>query len=123
MSCLKLGQDGDVIMTSNSIDRITNEQFVLSLRETWCSDYRETAFLKDIPRLIKRLQIQVKSCELYGPFLEENKVDAILKSLEIISQDIQMDSTQILMIREELSRYVSFNHHLILSLSSHEYIK
>jgi hypothetical protein len=104
MSCLKLSQDGDVVIAMNSIGRITNEQFVLSLRETWCSDYRQTAFLKDIPRLIKRLQIQVKNCEIYGPYLDDNKVDAILKSLEIICQDIQMDSTQIQTIREELSK-------------------
>jgi D-alanine-D-alanine ligase-like ATP-grasp enzyme len=103
MSCLKLNQDGDIVI-NNSIGRITNEQFVLSLRETWCSDYRETAFLKDIPRLIKRLQIQVKNCEIHGPYIDDHKVDAILKSLEIICQDLQMDSTQIQAIREELSK-------------------
>jgi hypothetical protein len=103
MNCLKLDAAGDVIALETH-ERITNEQFVASLREAWSSDYRESAFLRDIPRLIKRTQIQTSDHEIKGPFGEDDKVEAILKTLEIISVDTNFDQNCLNAIREELSK-------------------
>jgi hypothetical protein len=117
MSCLKLDADGDVIAMETQ-GRITNEQFVMSLRDAWSSDYRQSAFLRDIPRLIKRTQIQTSNYEIKGPFTEDDKVEAILKTLEIICEDTNFDQHRLEIIRGELSKLTNSLILLLLSLNS-----
>ena len=102
MSCLKL--DGENQVISSTSERITNEQFVTSLRETWKTDYRQSAFLRDIPRLIKRTQIQTSNYEIQGPFLEETKVNSILKTLEVIAIDRNNEIDTLNEIKQELNK-------------------
>jgi hypothetical protein len=82
-----------------------NTEFLRGMRNMWHKDYSDTAFLRDIPRLIKRTQVQTSNFEYHGPFAEEeSKVGAIFSVLEVIAQDTNFDADKMSMLRNSISR-------------------
>jgi hypothetical protein len=96
MSCLKIEEDTPHVV------RTSNDQLVSSLKDMWEADFRESAFLRDIPRLIKRTQIQTSDFEIHGPYVEDSKVWSIMKCLETISNDMCCDQDHIATLKENI---------------------
>lgn len=84
MSCINKNTDEPPLVVATS-----NAEFLKSLRQSWDRPYTESAFLKDIPRLVKRVQVQTRDGALHGPAAEDtSKVEAIVALVELISREL-----------------------------------
>ena len=83
---------------------IMHTEFLVGMRDMWAKSYRETAFLRDIPRLIKRTQVQTSDFAFHGPFADETTVDAIYAVLSLVSTDMDFDREQVESIRKSMPR-------------------
>lgn len=67
----------------------TNAEFLSTLRDSWEAPYDHTSFLKDIPRLVTRMQIQTRDGVMYTPASsvdgESGKVRAVAELVELVS--------------------------------------
>lgn len=101
MSCINKDEDEPLVQATS------NKEFLESLQKTWQRSYLESAFLKDIPRLVKRVRVQTKDGVLHGPAAEEtSKVEAIVSLVELISRELGLveDEQAIAGIRNSLDR-------------------
>mmetsp|Transcript_2096 Transcript_2096/g.3264 ORF Transcript_2096/g.3264 Transcript_2096/m.3264 type:complete len:243 (+) Transcript_2096:46-774(+) len=98
MNCLKNSKEDFVAQRL-----FDNQRFLNGLRASWAADYRDSAFLKDIPRLIKRVYVQTTDFRTHTPPLEDSKVEAILSVLDVISSDTGFDLDKMTMIRNSIS--------------------
>lgn len=99
MSCINKDEDEPLVQATS------NKEFLESLQKTWQRSYLESAFLKDIPRLVKRVRVQTKDGVLHGPAAEEtSKVEAIVSLVELISRELGLveDEQAIAGIRNSL---------------------
>ena len=83
---------------------IVNTEFLEGMRDMWAKNYQDTAFLRDIPRLIKRTQVQTSDFMFHGPFVEESTVDVIFTILTLVSADIGVNVDTIHEIKNTIGR-------------------
>jgi hypothetical protein len=101
MSCINYKTDEPLVQTAAT----SNEEFLKSLRESWASPYEDSAFLKDIPRLVRRVQVQTRDGVLHGPAAEESsKVEALVWLVELLSRELGAEEEAVRAIRGMLDR-------------------
>ena len=99
MSCINQNSDEPLALATS------NAEFLNNLRQSWDRPYAESAFLKDIPRLVKRVQVQTRDGVLHGPAAEDSsKVEAIVTLVELISRELCTDEAAVRDIRRSLDR-------------------
>jgi hypothetical protein len=102
MSCINQNVGDPVLYQATS-----NEQFLKQLRESWERPYEESAFLKDIPRLVRRVHVQSKTGAMHAPPGEEvSKVEAIVMLVELVSGELDVEHEAAREIRKEFDRCV-----------------
>ena len=83
----------------------SNEEFLRSIRGSWERHYSESAFLKDVPRLVKRIQVHTRSGACHGPVAEDApKIEAIVQLLELISKELSSEEEVVRELRQKLER-------------------
>lgn len=101
MSCINQKEDND-----QAVHATTNSEFLTSLRRSWDEQYQKSAFLRDIPRLVRRVHVQTRDGVLHPPSADdESKVEAIVRLLELISAGLGVEQEAVQSIRCRLERY------------------
>lgn len=98
MSCMKTKEE-----PSPELLATTNEQFLGKMRESWQRHYEESAFLKDLPRLAKRVVLHTRAGESRGPVAAEaSKVEAVVQVVEMVSEELGVERDAVREIRQQL---------------------
>lgn len=85
----------------------TNEDFLQSLRRSWEEPLSPSSiFLKDIPRLVRRVQVQSKTdpSVWFGPFMEGTKIEAIVALVATVSRELDAEKEAVELITNRLER-------------------
>ena len=83
----------------------SNEEFLRSIRGSWERHYSESAFLKDVPRLVKRIRVHTRSGACHGPMAEDApKIEAIVQLLELLSKELSSEEEVVRELRQKLER-------------------
>lgn len=81
----------------------TNQDFLLNLRETWQRPYTDSAFLKDIPRLVRRIKVQTSDGTIHCLASQgSSKLDAIVALLDILANDMGREIETVQTLRESV---------------------
>jgi len=98
MSCINQKTDEPAFQATS------NAEFLSSLRSSWSQPYQESAFLKDIPRLVRRLRVQTADGVLHGPCADDlSKPEAIVALLEQVSTELAVEQETVSNIRSYLN--------------------
>lgn len=98
MSCINQKSDEPVFQATS------NAEFLANLRNSWSEPYQHSAFLKDIPRLVRRVRVQTVDGVLHGPCANEvPKAEAIVALLELISTELGVEQNSVRNIRSNLN--------------------
>lgn len=99
MSCLNQKVEEPLLKAT------TNEEFLSDLRESWECPYDRSSFLKDIPRLVKRVQVQTSDGVIHVPASEESDtVGAVVALVELVAADLGVESEAVSEIKKSLER-------------------
>ena len=99
MSCINQKTEDPLVRATS------NAEFLKNLRESWARPYEESAFLRDIPRLVKRVQVQTRDGVLHGPQAEDtSQVEALVALVELVSRELGEEEAAVRAIRCSLDR-------------------
>jgi hypothetical protein len=85
MNCLK---------SVETVEQIAEPPFVDVVRNMWTASFLESSFLKDIPRIAKRIVIHTSDGTICGPFIEGNIKDIISNIIQAISNNVVVDPAE-----------------------------
>jgi hypothetical protein len=112
MSCLSQKEDPPSPAASS------NAMLLADLRRGWARPYTHSAFLKDLPRLVRRVRVETCDGVTHGPCCGESesesegggggvgKAEAVLRLLEVVSAQLRVEETAVRALRLRLDRCV-----------------
>ena len=109
MSCLSQKEDPPSPTASS------NAMLLADLRRGWARPYTHSAFLKDLPRLVRRVRVETCDGVTHGPCGESEgegggggggKAEAVLRLLEVVSAQLRVEETAVRALRLRLDRCV-----------------